>query len=111
LMGSPVERRLAGLRALLGGEGAAAAAGLEGLLDLLVCVHQECSAAPLRRERSVQQFLEWASPLVSRAKQLSLRRDDFEILKVIGRGAFGEHSPPPRSHDQNLGTGQLAYYL
>ncbi|KAG8146600.1 putative CDC42 binding protein, partial [Naja naja] len=30
------------------------------------------------------------SPLVSRAKQLSLRRDDFEILKVIGRGAFGE---------------------
>ncbi|XP_058016012.1 serine/threonine-protein kinase MRCK gamma [Ahaetulla prasina] len=89
-MCSPVERRLAGLRALLGGEGAAAAAGLEGLLDLLICVHQECSAAPLRRERTVQQFLEWASPLVSRVKQLSLRRDDFEILKVIGRGAFGE---------------------
>ncbi|XP_015686079.1 myotonin-protein kinase-like, partial [Protobothrops mucrosquamatus] len=30
------------------------------------------------------------SPLVARAKQLSLRREDFEILKVIGRGAFGE---------------------
>nr|XP_020670749.1 serine/threonine-protein kinase MRCK gamma [Pogona vitticeps] len=31
-----------------------------------------------------------ASPFVTKAKQLRLRRDDFEILKVIGRGAFGE---------------------
>ncbi|KAJ7307124.1 hypothetical protein JRQ81_009106, partial [Phrynocephalus forsythii] len=30
------------------------------------------------------------SPFVTKAKQLHLRRDDFEILKVIGRGAFGE---------------------
>ncbi|KAJ6656916.1 hypothetical protein lerEdw1_002917 [Lerista edwardsae] len=31
-----------------------------------------------------------ASPFVAKAKQLRLRREDFEILKVIGRGAFGE---------------------
>uniref|UniRef100_A0A8D2LAE8 non-specific serine/threonine protein kinase n=1 Tax=Varanus komodoensis TaxID=61221 RepID=A0A8D2LAE8_VARKO len=31
-----------------------------------------------------------ASPFVAKVKQLSLRREDFEILKVIGRGAFGE---------------------
>uniref|UniRef100_A0A670JVS9 non-specific serine/threonine protein kinase n=1 Tax=Podarcis muralis TaxID=64176 RepID=A0A670JVS9_PODMU len=31
-----------------------------------------------------------ASPFATKAKQLRLRRDDFEILKVIGRGAFGE---------------------
>ncbi|XP_060106222.1 serine/threonine-protein kinase MRCK gamma [Heteronotia binoei] len=92
-MCSPVERRLAGLRELLSarpGEGTAGDPGLEALLDLLLCVHQECSGAPLRRERNVQQFLAWASPLVTKAKQLNLRRDDFEILKVIGRGAFGE---------------------
>uniref|UniRef100_A0A8D2Q4Y1 Uncharacterized protein n=1 Tax=Varanus komodoensis TaxID=61221 RepID=A0A8D2Q4Y1_VARKO len=65
--------------------------GLEALLDLLLCVHQECSGAPLRRERNVQPFLEWASPFVAKVKQLSLRREDFEILKVIGRGAFGEN--------------------
>ncbi|XP_042296815.1 serine/threonine-protein kinase MRCK gamma isoform X2 [Sceloporus undulatus] len=63
---------------------------LEGLLDLLLCVCQECNGAPLRRERHVQRFLQWASPLAAKAKQLRLRRDDFEILKVIGRGAFGE---------------------
>ncbi len=27
---------------------------------------------------------------VSKLKQLRLQRDDFETLKVIGRGAFGE---------------------
>ncbi|XP_061462405.1 serine/threonine-protein kinase MRCK gamma isoform X2 [Rhineura floridana] len=94
-MCSPVERRLAGLReALLGGEGAAANAvsepGLEALLDLLLCVYRECSGAPLRRERNAQRFLDWASSFVAKVKQLGLRRDDFEILKVIGRGAFGE---------------------
>uniref|UniRef100_A0A8C8SS55 Uncharacterized protein n=1 Tax=Pelusios castaneus TaxID=367368 RepID=A0A8C8SS55_9SAUR len=52
-MCSPVERRLAGLRELLQGP------GLESLLDVLLCLYRECSGAPLRRERSVQQFLEW----------------------------------------------------
>ncbi|XP_063002367.1 serine/threonine-protein kinase MRCK gamma [Elgaria multicarinata webbii] len=85
-MGSPAERRVAALL----GAGAVPEPGLEALLDLLLCVHQECSGAPLRRERNVQQFLEWASPFATRAKQLRLRREDFEILKVIGRGAFGE---------------------
>ena len=29
-------------------------------------------------------------PVVNRVKALRLCKDDFEILKVIGRGAFGE---------------------
>jgi serine/threonine-protein kinase MRCK len=36
-------------------------------------------------------FLSFAArPVVNRVKQLRLHRDDFETLKVIGRGAFGE---------------------
>ena len=35
-----------------------------------------------------------ASPFVTKVKELRLQRDDFEILKVIGRGAFGEVSKP-----------------
>ncbi|XP_045153113.1 serine/threonine-protein kinase MRCK gamma [Echinops telfairi] len=31
-----------------------------------------------------------ASPFVAKVKELRLQREDFEILKVIGRGAFGE---------------------
>jgi hypothetical protein len=33
-----------------------------------------------------------ARPVVSRVKQLRLQRNDFETLKIIGRGAFGEVS-------------------
>lgn len=33
--------------------------GLDGLLDLLLGLHQELSSAPLRRERNVAQFLSW----------------------------------------------------
>jgi len=31
-----------------------------------------------------------AKPVVSNVKQLRLQRSDFETLKIIGRGAFGE---------------------
>lgn len=37
-------------------------------------------------------FVPTASPFVEQVKELRLQRDDFEILKVIGRGAFGEVS-------------------
>ncbi|XP_053515218.1 serine/threonine-protein kinase MRCK gamma isoform X1 [Artibeus jamaicensis] len=84
-----MERRLRALEQLVRGE-AGGGPGLDGLLDLLLGLHQELSSAPLRRERSVAQFLSWASPLVTKVKELRLQRDDFEILKVIGRGAFGE---------------------
>lgn len=84
-----MEQRLRALEQLVRGE-ADGSPGLDGLLDLLLGVHHELSSAPLRRERNVAQFLSWASPFVTKVKELRLQRDDFEILKVIGRGAFGE---------------------
>ncbi|XP_075043889.1 serine/threonine-protein kinase MRCK gamma [Mixophyes fleayi] len=63
---------------------------VETLLDVLICLCQECNAAPLRRDKNVTEFLAWAEPVTSKIKQMRLRREDFEILKVIGRGAFGE---------------------
>uniref|UniRef100_A0AAR2JY42 Serine/threonine-protein kinase MRCK alpha n=1 Tax=Pygocentrus nattereri TaxID=42514 RepID=A0AAR2JY42_PYGNA len=63
---------------------------VETLLDILVCLYDECSNSPLRREKNVLEFLDWAKPFTSKVKQMRLRKEDFEILKVIGRGAFGE---------------------
>lgn len=37
-----------------------------------------------------------AEPIAARLKEARLQRDDFEILKVIGRGAFSEVSPAPQ---------------
>nr|XP_042715203.1 myotonin-protein kinase isoform X5 [Chrysemys picta bellii] len=64
--------------------------GLETLLDLLLCVSHELGASPLAHEKYIAEFLRWAEPVTARLKQLQLQRDDFEILKVIGRGAFSE---------------------
>ncbi|KAM9757560.1 myotonin-protein kinase isoform 1-T1 [Dama dama] len=64
--------------------------GLEPLLDLLLGVHQELGASDLAQDKYVADFLEWVEPIAARLKEVRLQREDFEILKVIGRGAFSE---------------------
>lgn len=66
------------------------ALSVETLLDVLVCLYTECSHSALRRDKYVAEFLEWAKPFTQLVKEMQLRREDFEIIKVIGRGAFGE---------------------
>lgn len=63
---------------------------VEALLDCLVVLYDECCNSSLRREKTVSDFIELVKPVVQLVKQLRLSRDDFEVLKVIGRGAFGE---------------------
>ncbi|XP_040468131.1 serine/threonine-protein kinase MRCK alpha isoform X4 [Falco naumanni] len=63
---------------------------VETLLDILICLYDECNNSPLRREKNILEYLEWAKPFTSKVKQMRLHKEDFEILKVIGRGAFGE---------------------
>ncbi|KAM9588980.1 myotonin-protein kinase-like [Morphnus guianensis] len=97
-MAAPPGRRER-LRALALGRGGLL--GLETLLDLLVGL-----AGGLRHryryrdtgnngngsesERHVRDFLSWAEPVAAQVQELQLQRSDFEILKVIGRGAFSE---------------------
>nr|XP_039247827.1 serine/threonine-protein kinase MRCK alpha-like isoform X1 [Styela clava] len=63
---------------------------VETLLDILIVLYDECGNSTLRREKSVIDFIEWAKPFTSRIKETRLHKDDFDFLKVIGRGAFGE---------------------
>jgi len=63
---------------------------METLLDVLIVLHDECLNSSLRREKTVSDFLEYVKPVVARVKALRLTREDFDVVKVIGRGAFGE---------------------
>lgn len=63
---------------------------VEALLDCLIVLYDECCNSSLRREKTVSDFIELVKPVVQLIKNLRLSRDDFEVLKVIGRGAFGE---------------------
>ncbi|KAL5287961.1 gek family protein [Megaselia abdita] len=63
---------------------------IESLLDSLLVLYDECCGSSLRREKTVSDFIELYKPIVQLIKQLRLSREDFEVLKIIGRGAFGE---------------------
>jgi len=63
---------------------------VETLLDSLLCLFDECTSSTLRKEKSIAEFVDFARPIVARVKALRLSREDFEVLKVIGRGSFGE---------------------
>ncbi|XP_028252584.1 serine/threonine-protein kinase MRCK beta isoform X5 [Parambassis ranga] len=82
--------RLKRLEELLLEQKAAGCLSVETLLDLLLCIFTECSNCPLKREKHITDFLEWVKPFTTTVKDMRLHRDDFEMLKVIGRGAFGE---------------------
>ncbi|KAM4529356.1 serine/threonine-protein kinase MRCK beta isoform 3-T3 [Fundulus diaphanus] len=84
------QERLRRLEELLLEQQEAGCLSVEALLDLLLCLYSECSNSPLKREKHVTDFLNWVKPFTSRVKDMRLKRDDFEMLKVIGRGAFGE---------------------
>ncbi|EYC01531.1 hypothetical protein Y032_0106g3743 [Ancylostoma ceylanicum] len=66
------------------------ALSFEALLDTLICLYDECCSSTLRKEKCVAEFVESVKAVVTQAKELRLCRDDFELLKVIGKGAFGE---------------------
>ncbi|XP_072743679.1 serine/threonine-protein kinase Genghis Khan [Anoplolepis gracilipes] len=63
---------------------------IETLIDILLVLYDECCNSSLRREKTVSDFIEFVKPITSCIKNLQLTREDFEIVKVIGRGAFGE---------------------
>ncbi|XP_072704838.1 myotonin-protein kinase [Ciconia boyciana] len=101
-MAAPPGRRER-LRELALGRGAL---GLEALLDLLLGLagglrhrlrHRDPAGTGTgtgdtggESERHVRDFLSWVEPVAARVQELQLQRSDFEILKVIGRGAFSE---------------------
>ncbi|XP_076060516.1 serine/threonine-protein kinase gek isoform X4 [Oratosquilla oratoria] len=90
---SPAEVRLKELeRLFLEGpsENSGQCFSVESLLDVLLVLLDECNNSSLRREKTVSDFIEYVKPVVQRVKTLRLTRDDFEVIKVIGRGAFGE---------------------
>ena len=62
----------------------------ESLVDVTELLYNELTQSQIKRERHVVDFLEWARPFMSRIGELRVRKGDFDLVKIIGRGAFGE---------------------
>ncbi|VDL91136.1 unnamed protein product [Schistocephalus solidus] len=60
---------------------------IEFLLDTLLCLYYECNLSQHRNERNCTKFY-----LVKRIEKCRLSRSEFETVRLIGSGAFGEVS-------------------
>lgn len=60
------------------------------LLDVLVAMHTELHNPSLRKEKCINAFVTTYETFVKQLGQSRLGRKDFDIIRVIGRGAFGE---------------------
>jgi hypothetical protein len=74
----------------------------ETLIDALIVLYDECNSPSLRRDKSIASFIEYARPVVGKLKQFRLSKSDFEIIKVIGRGAFGEVAFVKMKNTENI---------
>jgi hypothetical protein len=63
----------------------------ELLFDVILCVlHESERLAIGGKNKRHARFVDFIRPFVQRLQQLQLKCADFEQLKVIGRGAFGQ---------------------
>ncbi|BHF71654.1 hypothetical protein SprV_0401471400 [Sparganum proliferum] len=65
---------------------------IEFLLDTLLCLYYECNLSQHRNERNCAKFCKTVKDLIRRIEECRLSRSEFETVRLIGSGAFGEVS-------------------
>ncbi|XP_076440022.1 rho-associated protein kinase 2-like isoform X2 [Babylonia areolata] len=63
---------------------------VDGLLDGVTALVADLDHPAIRRNKNVEHFLNRYTKSVEVVNSHRMRADDFEVVKVIGRGAFGE---------------------
>uniref|UniRef100_A0A8C1HYN8 non-specific serine/threonine protein kinase n=1 Tax=Cyprinus carpio carpio TaxID=630221 RepID=A0A8C1HYN8_CYPCA len=62
---------------------------LEGLLDSVTALALDLNHPALRKNKNIDSFLNRYEKAVTRLRELQVKLDDFDRVKLIGRGAFG----------------------
>ncbi|XP_051861723.1 rho-associated protein kinase 1 isoform X2 [Drosophila albomicans] len=60
------------------------------LLDTVSALVSDCDHDSLKRLKNIEQYAYKYKPLAQRINQLRMNVDDFDFIKLIGAGAFGE---------------------
>lgn len=66
------------------------ALNLETLLDSVNALAHDLNYPALRKNKNIEAFLSRYEKAVSQLRELHVKLDDFERVKLIGRGAYGE---------------------
>nr|XP_046229147.1 rho-associated protein kinase 2-like isoform X2 [Scatophagus argus] len=85
---SRLESRLKKLESLM--RNPQSALNLETLLDSMNALAHDLNYPALRKNKNIEAFLNRYEKAVSQLRELQVKLDDFEKVKLIGRGAYGE---------------------
>ncbi|XP_054617437.1 rho-associated protein kinase 2-like isoform X2 [Dunckerocampus dactyliophorus] len=85
---SMLESRLKKLEALM--KNPESVLNLEALLDSINALAHDLNYPALRKNKNIETFLIRFEKAVSQLRELQVKLDDFEKVKLIGRGAYGE---------------------
>ncbi|XP_016429983.1 rho-associated protein kinase 2 isoform X2 [Sinocyclocheilus rhinocerous] len=83
-----MENRLRQLEAML--KEPRSAINLESLLDSMNAMVLDLDFPALRKNKNIETFLNRYGKVMGHMRELQMKPDDFDRVKVIGRGAFGE---------------------
>ncbi|XP_048581823.1 rho-associated protein kinase 2 isoform X3 [Nematostella vectensis] len=75
---------------------------VDGLLDGIEALVNDCNFPQLRRNKNVENFLQRYEQPTRVIQTHRLNNDDFKTLKVIGRGAFGEVQLVRHTHTKKV---------
>ncbi|KAL1123816.1 hypothetical protein AAG570_001587 [Ranatra chinensis] len=65
-------------------------ANVDCLLDTVQALVADCDHPSVKRMKNVEAYMQRYDGLAADIKKLRMKTDDFTLIKVIGRGAFGE---------------------
>ncbi|KAF0023641.1 hypothetical protein F2P81_024271 [Scophthalmus maximus] len=85
---SRLESRLNKLESLM--RNPQSALNLETLLDSVNALANDLNYPALRKNKNIESFLNRYEKAVSQLRELQVKLEDFEKVKLIGRGAYGE---------------------
>ncbi|KAF6214490.1 hypothetical protein GE061_009233 [Apolygus lucorum] len=65
-------------------------ANIDCLLDTVQALVADCDHQSVRRMKNVEAYMDRYDSVAKDIRKLRMKTDDFDVIKVIGRGAFGE---------------------
>ncbi|XP_063242654.1 rho-associated protein kinase 2 [Bacillus rossius redtenbacheri] len=72
------------------------------LLDTVQALVADCDHPSVKRMKNVEAYLNRYDSVAASICRLRMKRDDFLVIKVIGRGAFGEVQLVRHKHSQKV---------
>ncbi|XP_070506740.1 rho-associated protein kinase 2 isoform X4 [Chironomus tepperi] len=63
---------------------------IDSLLDTVTAIIADCSHDPIRHLKNIEAYTNRYAELANEITRLRMKPSDFDVIKLIGRGAFGE---------------------